>query len=181
MKDGATKGFVQAYNAQAAVDGHAQVIVACALTQAAGDVEQFVPMLEQVATNVGQPPATVTADAGYFSEANLTAPQLAGSAVYVPPERLKHGPPGAPAPPPHARKSPVSEAMRDKLRTPEGRAVYALRKGIVEPVFGQIKEGRGFRRVSFRGLAKVSAEWMLICLTHNLLKLFRAPLRLQEA
>ncbi len=174
MKDGATKSFEQAYNAQAAVDSDTQIIVAAAVTQDAGDVQQFVPMLEQIRVNVGQQPTTVTADAGYFSEANLTAPQLVAIDLYVPPDRQKHGPRSVEAPAPGPPAETVSEHMRHKIRTPEGHAVYARRKAIVEPVFGQIKEARGFRRFSFRGLPKVAAEWMLICLTHNLLKLFHA-------
>jgi len=171
MKDGATKEFVQGYNAQAAVDGHAQVIVACAVTQQAADVGQFVPMLEAVAGNVGQFPAIVTADAGYFSEANLTAPALAGIECYVPPDRQQHR--GEPTPSP-SRQNAVSQAMRAKLQTATGRAIYALRKMIVEPVFGQIKEARGMRRFWLRGVRNVRGEWTVICLTHNLLKLFRA-------
>lgn len=171
MKDGATKEFVQGYNAQAAVDGHAQVIVACAVTQQAADAGQFVPMLEAVGRNVGQLPASVTADAGYFSAANLTAPTLAGIECYVPPDRQKHR--GEPTPGP-SRRNPVSEAMRAKLQTAAGRAIYTLRKMIVEPVFGQIKEGRGIRRFWLRGARNVRGEWTVICLTHNLLKLFRA-------
>jgi transposase len=174
MVDGATKSFTQAYNAQAAVDGHAQVIVACAVTQAAPDVEQFVPMVERVVQATGQAPTAVTADAGYFSETNLGAPVVAGVDVYVPPDRLRHrGAGAAPASPPRVQ-SVVAVQMRDKLATPVGRGIYALRKTIVEPVFGQIKEIRGFRRFSFRGAPKIAAEWMLICLTHNLLKLFGA-------
>lgn len=179
MKDGATKSFEQAYNAQAAVAGPHQIIVACGVTQAAADAAQFVPMLEAVAANTGQRPAAALADAGYFSEANLTAPALAGVTLYVPPDRQKHDqPPDAAT---ATRHSALAAAMRDTLRTPAGRAVYALRKAIVEPVFGQIKEGRGFRRFSCRGLPKVTAEWGLICLTHNLLKLFRAHARPQPA
>lgn len=170
MKDGATKGFVQAYNAQAAVDGTAQVIVAAAVTQAANDKQQLVPLLTQVEPNCGAPPAAASADAGYFSEAAVTDAALAGIALYVPPDRQKHG--GAPAPP--ADAGTVIGAMRAKLQTAAGHALYALRKAIVEPVFGQIKGPRGFRRFSVRGLGKVRAEWQLICLTHNLLKLFRA-------
>jgi len=170
MLDGASKSWVQAYNAQAVVDAQAQVIVACAVTQEAGDVQQFVPLLTQVQTNIGQRPAVVTADAGYFSEANLTATAVEGIDCYVPPDRHTHGHALAPT----ARtRSAVAEWMREKLRAPEGRQVYARRKTIVEPVFGQAKEGRAFRRFSFRGYAKVTAEWALICLTHNLLKLFR--------
>ena len=171
MKDGATKAFVQGYNAQIAVDGHAQVIVACGVTQAAPDVGQFVPVLEQVRQQCGQLPVTVSADAGYFSEANLTAPQLAGIDCYVPPDRHTRGREPTPGrSPQHA----VSQAMRAKLQTPAGRAIYALRKTLPEPVFGQIKEARGFRRFWLRGVQKVTGEWAMICLTHNLLKLFRA-------
>ena len=174
MKDGATKGFEQAYNAQAVVDGHAQVIVACALTQAPTDVEQFLPLVAQVERNTGQRPAAVLADAGYFSDTNVTAPVLTGIAVYVPPDRSRHTPLAPDAVPPRAWKSPTAAAMRALLGTAGGRAAYALRKGIVEPVFGQIKEIRCFRRFAFRGVVKVRAEWQLICLTHNLLKLFRS-------
>ncbi len=174
MKDGTTKSFTQAYNAQAAVDGHAQIIVACPVTQAATDVDQFAPVLAQVEVNAGQRPAIVTADAGYFSERNVTTAMLSGIDVYIPPDRLQHGPPDGDQSNRHFRTHPVAQAMRDKVRRDSGRIIYALRKVIVEPVFGQIKEARGFRRFSFRGLAKVSAEWAVICLTHNLLKLFRA-------
>jgi transposase len=170
MVDNATKSFTQAYNAQAAVDEPGQVIVACALTQAAADVEQFVPLLAQVQRNVGRQPERVTADAGYFSEANITAAHLAGVECYVPPDRSTHGAPPARRP----YRTAAAEAMRAKLRTPEGRAIYARRKTGPEPVFGQIKEARGFRRFSVRGVYKASAEWAIICLTHNLLKLFGA-------
>ena len=162
--------FVQAYNAQAAVDGHAQVIVACGVTQEATDVRQFVLMLHQVAAHMGQLPTHVTADAGYFSEANLTVSEFAGIDMYVPPDRHPHG---REAPTGRSRQGPLSETMRSKLQTVTGRAVYARRKTIPEPVFGQIKQGRGFRRFGLRGIRKVQGEWALICLTHNLLKLFR--------
>jgi transposase len=171
MVDGATKEFVQGYNAQAAVDSQAQVIVACGVTQAAGDVGQFGPMLDQVAAHLGHLPVQVTADAGYFSEANLTAPQFAAIDFYVPPDRHPHGRDAAAG---RSRQGPFSAAMRTKLQTAAGRAVYARRKTIPEPVFGQIKQARGFRRFWLRGVDKVRGEWGLICLTHNLLKLFRA-------
>jgi len=177
MKDGATKSYVQAYNAQAAVDGTAQVIVAAAVTQAANDKQQLVPMLAQVAANCGAPLVAASADAGYFSEAAVTDPALAAIALYVPPDRQTHGE----APPPPADDGTARSAMRAKLQTAAGHAIYALRKAIVEPVFGQIKGGRSLRRFSVRGLAKVQAEWALICLTHNLLKLFRAGWRPQMA
>jgi transposase len=172
MQDGATKGFVQAYNAQAAVDSHAQVIVAAAVTQEANDKRQLVPLLTEATTNCEAAPAVATADSGYFSAAAVTDAALAAIDLYVAVERQKHG--EAPAPPPRPEDGTAIGAMRAKLQSAAGHAVYALRKAIVEPVFGQIKEGRGFRRFAFRGLAQVQAEWLLICLTHNLLKLFRA-------
>ena len=170
MHDNASKAVVQAYNAQLAVDAHAQIIVACNVTQAAPDVEQFVPLLRQVARHTGQAPGIVTADAGYFSAANLTAPEVGASDCYVPPDRHAHS--GEPR---RGRaRHPISEQMRAKLRTAAGRAIYARRKTLPEPVFGQIKQARGFRRFWLRGVRNVRGEWALICLTHNLLKLFRA-------
>jgi len=181
MKDGATKEFVQAYNAQAAVDGQAQVIVAAAVTQEANDKRQLVPMLEEVEVMTGSKPEQATADAGYFSEASVTDARLEGIDLLVAPDRQKHGgeEPAATGPPPPA--AGVAERMRQKLRTVEGRAVYKMRKAVVEPVFGQIKEARGFRKFLLRGLEKVQAEWKLICATHNLLKLFQSGWNLQRA
>jgi hypothetical protein len=181
MKDGATKEFVQAYNAQAAVDSHAQVIVGAAVTQEANDKKQLVPMLKEVKVQMGRLPLQATADNGYFSEANLTDAQLQEIDLFVAPGRQKHGeerPTTTGPPPPDAS---VAEQMRHKLRTAEGQAVYKLRKAVVEPVFGQIKEARGFRRFLLRGLEKVQAEWQMICATHNLLKLFRSGWSPQSA
>ena len=161
MVDGATRSFVQAYNAHAAVDEHSQIIVAASLTQQANDKQQFLPLLAQVEENLGRLPERVSADSGFFSETNLQDPGLTGATCYVPPERS-------------VKEPPVAQVMRERLASEEGRALYARRKAIVEPVFGQIKETRGFRRFSFRGLCPVEAEWQLVCLTHNLLKLFRA-------
>jgi len=174
MKDGATKEFVQGYNAQAVVDSQAQVIVAAAVTQEANDKQQLVPLLTQVEVTTGSKPEQATADTGYFSERNVTDRKLAGIDLLVAPDRQKHGEkvPVATGPPPPGVG--VAEQMRHKLRTPEGQAVYKMRKAVVEPVFGQIKEARGFRRFLLRGLAQVEAEWKLICATHNLLKLFHA-------
>ena len=181
MKDGATKEFVQAYNAQAAVDSQAQVMVVAAVTQEANDKQQLVPMLEQVEVLTGSKAQKATADAGYFSELNVTDSKLQGIDLFVAPDRQKHGEklPDATGPPPP--EASVVEQMRHKLRTPAGRAVYKLRKAVVEPVFGQIKEARGFRRFLLRGLAKVQAEWKMICATHNLLKLFRSGWSSQSA
>ena len=173
MKDGATKEFVQAYNAQAAVDSEAQVIVAAAVTQAENDKQQLVPMLLKVQELTGSAPQQATADSGYFSAANVSDRRLAGIDLYVAPDRQKHGAqaPVATGPPP-AASSGAAELMRAKLQKAEGQEVYKLRKAIVEPVFGQIKEARGFRRFLLRGKAKVEAEWQFICTTHNLMKLF---------
>lgn len=143
------------------------------MTQQTNDKQQLVPMLEQVRQNLGQFPVQATADAGYFSEANLTDPALADVDLYVPPDRQKHGV-TEPAPAGDPAGLSVANRMRAKLAESSGRAVYAGRKAIVEPVFGQIKQARGFRRFSFRGLAKVSLEWTLMCLTHNLLKIHRS-------
>ena len=181
MKDGATKEFVQAYNAQAVVDSHAQVIVVAAVTQEANDKKQLVPMLKEVKVQTGSPPQQATADTGYFSEQNVTDAKLQGIDLFVAPDRQKHGEklPSTTGPPPP--EASVAEQMRHKLRTAEGQAVYKLRKAVVEPVFGQIKEARGFRRFLLRGLAKVQAEWKMICATHNLLKLFRSGWSPQSA
>jgi len=174
MKDGATKSFEQAYNAQAVVDSHAQIIVAAALTQEANDKQQLVPMLIQIEQNLGQKPEQSSADAGYFSEAQVSDEKLKSIDLYVAPDREKHEEVDPDPRGPASAETSVIGQMRQKLKTTQGRAVYKMRKAIVEPVFGQIKQVRGFRRFSFRGREKVSAEWQLICLTHNLLKLFRA-------
>lgn len=178
MKDGATKGFEQAYNAQIAVDSTAQVIVAAAVTQDPNDKQQLAPMLEQVEKNTGVKPAQATADAGYFSEAQIGDQRVAGIELYVAPDRQKHGSAvesvSAEGVAGGESIGPVIDQMRQKIRSPEGQAVYGRRKAVVEPVFGQIKERRAFRRFLFRGLSKVRAEWQIICLTHNLLKLFRS-------
>jgi len=185
MKDGATGSFEQSYNAQIAVDGQAQIIVAATLTQAANDKQQLVPLLTAVATNVGRLPEKVTADSGYFSTAAMTSEALSSVDLYLTPDSGKKTEPveelRPASPPPTEVDQDVQTRMREKLKSESGRAVYKQRKMIVEPVFGQVKEVRGFRRFSFRGLHKNEAEWSLICLTHNLLKLFRGKSCLQPA
>ena len=171
MKDGT--GFEQAYNAQAVVDAHAQVIVATAVTQETNDKRQLVAMMKEATLNVGKP-QKASADAGYFSAEAVTDEALSGIVLYVPPERQKHGQTLQAEEASPGGSVSVADRMRQVLRTPEGKDTYRMRKAIVEPVFGQIKEARGFRRFSFRGLRKVSQEWNLVCLTHNLLKLFRS-------
>src|ERR1035441_579942 len=163
MPDGANKGsFVQGYNAQIAVDSASQVIVAAEITQETNDKMQLIPMLAQMVTNLEQKPEKVSADTGYFSEANVTDESVKDVDLYVATGRDKHGDAvetSSDPPPPGA--SP-KEAMREKLRTEAGRTVYKMRKAIVEPVFGQIKEQRGFRRFSLRGKENVSCEWKLV-------------------
>jgi transposase len=182
MVDGANKGsFIQAYNAQAAVDSQAQVVVAAEITQQGNDSRQLVPMIEAVAANMGRKPEAVSADAGYWSEANVSDERVAGIDLHIATGRRKHGErvEAANGPPPEGAHA--KQAMEHKLRTEEGRAIYKMRKAIVEPVFGQTKERRGFRRFGFRGLGNVRLEWRLVCLTGNLLKLFRSGWRPETA
>ena len=174
MKDSATKSFAQAYNCQAAVDSRSQIIVASEVTQQANDKEQVKPLVAQMVINLGKNPKQLSIDNGYYSE--QTVGYLAQEEIdaYVATGRLKHTEeiPSAP----RGRipgKATVKDRMARKLRTAKGRKIYARRKEIVEPVFGQIKNVRGFRQFLLRGKEKVSAEWNLICLGHNLLKLFR--------
>jgi len=182
MPDGGNKGsFVQGYNAQIAVDSASQVIVAAEVTQETNDKKQLIPMIAQITANLEQKPGKVSADTGYFSEANVTDESVKEVDLYVATGRDKHGDAvetSSSPPPPGA--SP-KEAMREKLRTEAGRTVYKMRKAIVEPVFGQIKEQRGFRRFSLRGKENVSCEWKLVCAVSNLLKLFRAGRVLEMA
>ena len=175
MPDGANKGsFVQGYNAQIAVDSASQVIVAAEVTQDTNDKKQLIPMIAQITANLEQKPGKVSADTGYFSEANVTDESVKEVDLYVATGRDKHGDAvETSSSPPPSGASP-KEAMREKLRTEAGRTVYKMRKAIVEPVFGQIKEQRGFRRFSLRGKENVSREWKLVCAVSNLLKLFRA-------
>ena len=179
MKDSGTKSFEQSYNCQAAVDGHGQVIVATRVSQEANDKGELKPLVERLKANLkGAKPERVTTDNGYFSEENvayLAQEQIDG---YVATGRIKHGDQPLPAPRGRIPKdASLKERMARKLRTIKGRAIYAKRKEVSEPVFGQIKQVRGFRQFLLRGLSKVSAEWDLICLGHNLLKLFRSTLR----
>ena len=168
------RDFLQAYNCQAVVDSAHQVIVAAQATNQTSDKQQAVAMVEKAIDNVGAVPKEVSADAGYYSAQAVEG--LYGLCVdpFVAPERTRHGRVAPPAPrgriPSHL---PPRDRMRRKLQTKRGRQRYALRMQTVEPVFGQIKQGRGFRQFLLRGLEKVSGEWSLICTGHNLLKLFR--------
>jgi transposase len=166
-------GFIQGYNAQVAVDGGpAQIIVAQHVTPAAGDAQQLVPAVSAISRLVRRKPRVVIADAGYWSEANVMALEGRGIEPFIATGRRKHSdpPPVAPRGRPPARLS-VRERMARKLATVRGQRIYARRKAIVEPVFGQIKHARGFRQFLRRGLERVRQEWALVCLSHNLLKL----------
>ena len=181
------KGFDDSYNAQAVVDGSEQIIVAAEATNAANDKEQAVPMAEAALNNlqaagIERPPAADgtptpipnTADSGYFSENAVGELEKLGIDPDIATGRQKHHevavPAEAAAP---STEASAKEQMQHKLKTAAGKALYAARKQIVEPVFGMIKSARGIRKFLLRGLEKVSAEWQLICLTHNLLKIWR--------
>jgi transposase len=169
--------FLQGYNCQAVVDGDHQIVVAEAVTNQPPDAENLEPMLRLCVENCGEAPQQLSADSGFWNATVIDVCTPYGTDPYVAIERQKHGehtPEPPSTPPTDEDEVDAREKMRRKLRTPEGRAVYARRKAIVEPVFGQIKEARGFRRFLLRGLAAVQAEWSLLCTTHNLLKLFGA-------
>ena len=186
-------GFVQAYNAQAAVDGQAQIIVAQDVTQSAVDCGQLVLMTDAIEANLGRKPAQLSADSGYCSEANLAALEARNIDAYVATGRARDAVAGtakgeAPAAPDSTRagETPAApdstrpaetptrvEAMRAKIKAGGHASPYRLRKQLPEPVFGQIKQARGFRQFLMRGFDKVRAEWAIVCTAHNLLKLAR--------
>jgi hypothetical protein len=166
---------VQGYNCQAAVDARTQIIVATDVTDEANDKQQAQPMVTQILANTGAVPRVVSMDTGYFSEANVTALTALGCLPLIPPDRQLHSQvsPAAPRGRLPAGLS-VADRMRRTLRTQHGRRCYARRKAIVEPVFGQIKQGRGYRQFLLRGMRQVRGEWALICTTHNVRKLWTA-------
>lgn len=174
------KGFDQCGNAQAVANA-AQIIVAADVTDQANDYRQVEPMVAQTIENldavgVAENIAAFTADAGYFSDDNVATLEANAriEEAYLATGRLKHHEPVPAAPPgrPPQDLTP-KEQMARKLRTKQGRAEYARRKAIIEPPFGQIKHCRGFRQFLLRGLEQMQGEWKLVCLTHNLLKVFR--------
>jgi len=163
-------GFVQAYNCQAAVDATVQIIVAHSVSNAQNDGPELVPILAQIRTRLGRNPEELSADSGYLSESNLAALARRRIRGYIPTGRIAHDDNKK-----RRRKllGPRTLAMRTKLDRAGHRSRYRLRKHTVEPVFGQIKEDRGFRRFLLRGLRKVPHEWALLCTAHNLAKLTR--------
>jgi transposase len=177
------KGWEYCGNAQASVDATCQIILACDVTDASNDTQQAEPVAQATLATLAQagmerpkdesgkaPAIPATLDNGYYSEAAAQALEDLGFDPYIATGRQKHHTPEAMA---SDAPATAKERMAAKVRTPEGKALYARRKVIVEPVFGQIKEARGFRRFLLRGLEKLRGEWRLVCLTHNLLKLWR--------
>ena len=162
-------GYIQGYNAQAAVDAGSQVIVAHGLTPNGSDHGQLVPMIDAIETNLGRKPKQASADNGYCSEPNLTALAEREIDGYVAPGRAKN-----PTAENGKMGGPLTQAMRKKIDDGGFETPYRLRKQVVEPVFGQIKQARGFRQFLLRGVAKVRAEWSMVCTAHNLTKLFQA-------
>jgi len=173
-------GFVQGYNAQAAVEPEMGLIVGQRVTEAANDKEQLKPMVEAIEQQSGRWPKAVLADNGYCSEENLAYLESTEQPErkiegYIATGKQKHGEHRQPS-----KRGPLPKnatrvhRMKRKLQTKAGKAVYAARKCVVEPVFGQIKQARGFRQFLLRGKSKVEGEWALVCTTHNILKLYAA-------
>jgi transposase len=166
-------GFVQAYNVQVAVN-ELQLIVGQAVTQETNDKKQLMPMITTIEQQSGDTPSQLLADAGYCSDVNVAAIAETGIDAYISTRKQKHGERPGPCPRgPLPKTATIVDRMSRKLHTKTGAAVYAARKGIVEPVIGQIKQARGFRQFLLRGFEQVQGEWSLVCTTHNILKLYR--------
>jgi hypothetical protein len=169
-------GWIQGCNYQAAVDSDHQMIVAIGVSNQASDAVHLLPMLERIQANTGELPDALIADAGYCSSANLESCEAKGLNAYISTSRQQHGQRPRPSRGRAPRDLDARGRMQRKLRFKAGQAIYALRKTIVEPVFGHIKGARGLDRFRLRGMKKVNGEWALMATTHNLLKLFRASL-----
>jgi transposase len=180
------KGWDQCGNAQAVTNEH-QIILAADVTHQANDVRQTVPMIDQTRANldaagVNEAIEAALGDAGYYSEQNAKDLEQRGIEAYLATERLKHHEEVAAAP--RGRIPAVLSAkqrMGRKLRTKKGRSMYAKRKGMIEPIFGQLKQVLGFRQFSMRGLASMRGEWRLMATVHNLLKLWRNDQKVEMA
>ena len=172
---GADKAFVQAYNAQAAVDSKAQIIVAHDVITNPNDSVATVEMVDQIKEHCGKMPKKMSADSGNYSEDNVEELKAREVEPFIATGKITHSDRLVSAP---RGRIPVSATVKDrmarKLKTKRGRTIYARRKAIVEPVFGQIKSVRGFDRFLLRSHWKVRCEWAMICMGHNLLKLFRS-------
>lgn len=167
-------GWIQGYNAQAAVDGNHQVIVAIGVSDQPSDTVHLLPMLERIQSNTGQLPDAFIADAGYCGTANLKTCEDRGLEAYISTSRQQHDQRPRPSRGRAPRDLDAIDQMERMLRSIAGLAIYALCKTIVEPVFGQIKGARGLDRFRLRGMEKVNGEWALMATTHILLKLSRA-------
>jgi hypothetical protein len=174
LRDGA---FIQAYNAQIAVDESHQIIVAAAVSNQGPDNEYFAPMLRRVARHCDAVPETATADNGYLSAAAIQFAEHMGVEPFISVGKHRNDGSQDAAPEAPQHRSEAKLRMRAVLESERGRAIYARRKSTVEPVFGQIRSPRRFGQFSFRGLIKNRCEWLLVCLTHNVLKLWRARTR----
>jgi len=140
------------------------------VTQATNDKQQLVPAVEAIKEQAGQKPQEVLTDSGYCSEANLKYLEKKKIEGFVATDRESYRDREEPGPRgPLPQGATRVDHMRRKLQTKMGAAIYSRRKTIVEPVFGQIKQARGFRQFLLRGLEKVQGEWAMICLTHNIL------------
>ena len=189
MLDSGNKAFIQGYNAQAAVDSFNQIILAAEVTRETNDKLQVKPMISKVKKNIKKYPDVVTADSGYYSETNVTWLEKKHIDPYIATGRMKHDDPFSIKCNDNAvlteekkklnknnkkkDKKDKKDIMTLKLRTEKGKEIYSRRKTIVEPVFGQIKGTKNYRQFLLRGINKVNSEWKLICLTHNLTKIFR--------
>jgi IS5 family transposase len=161
-------GYTQGYNCQAGVDAESQVIVVRSVSNRQNDEAELLPSLDAIESAFGEYPDEASADTGYCSERNLEGLRDRLVRGYVTPGRIKHGEPSVAA---EKTGGPLTQKMRARLRRGGFRSRYRLRKQVVEPVFGQIKEARGFRQFLLRGLEKVELEWSLLCTVHNILKL----------
>jgi len=169
------KHFEQSYNAQAVVDSENQIIVAADVVDETNDKKQARPMMQQVKRNTGKLPREMSADTGYFSTDVVEKLTDDGIDTYMPPDKTNHSDKNQAAPRGRIPKNlSIADRMRRKLKTKRGRERYGLRKETAEPVFGQIKQARGFRQFLLRGKTKVKSEWRIICTGHNMLKLFTA-------
>jgi transposase len=167
-------GFVQAFNTQVAVESISQLIVGQAVTQELNDKQQVAPMVTIIEQQAGQKPGELLADSGYCSEKNLEYLGKKKIFAYVATAKQKHGKTLVTCKRgPLAKGATWVDRMKRRLQTKVGAKIYAARKSIVEPVLGQIKHARGFRQFLMRGIDKVRAEWALVCMTHNILKLYR--------
>ena len=178
FRDGA---FMQAYNAQVVVDEANQIIVAAAVGNQGPDNEYLEPMLRRLVLNCGEVPERITADSGYFSAAGVHFAEHMGVEPFISVGKHRNDGSQATAPIRPNDRTEAKLQMRALLESERGKAIYARRKATVEPVFGQIRAARRFGQFSFRGLIKNRLEWLLVCLTHNVLKLWRATAPQQAA